>query len=496
MKAFSKFGVVPFAVGDIRTKDEIEESAVWQRLKENDIHELNSTISRVKFSPVAPYSILALSGLSGAWIDGKTRKHSFSFAKAKTPFTTCAFRNDGVLVALGREDSTVDIYPVSNHQTLLRRFKLNSGVILGVAFSPFANELVVGCGDGTLHIIDISARTDIKKFQAHSDAISAVYPLESGNIWVTSSHDCTLKVWDLNQFNENTSLSGNKTKELPEIQPLSEIKAPNPITNIVLKGSRIFAACGETVFVVDIKSKAEYVINFSAHTRPIVGLAIVRSNLVTASADRTIKIFDPSSFVLLHTMKIYNDITSFDALPDASAVAIALTGGIVHVKYASPEITETAKAEPTLTMPANFRVFNQFVPNKKLTGWNRELKQFNFPEALDLVLKENDPPLIVGMLDELDRLGKLDIAIAGRDQESLKPILKFLVENAVNPVWSHVVLKAIISVETIYRAVIRDDPLIGELFDHLITVIRDELDVQLRASRLVGKIDVILNKAE
>ena len=285
---------------------------------------------------------------------------------------------------------------------------------------------------------------------------------------------------------------------------------------MVIKGNRAFASSGESVLVIDLKTNVSIVSSFTAHTRSIVGLSIVRSNLVTASSDRTIKVFDPSTFALLHTMKLHSNITAFDAMPDASSIAIALTGGILHLKY-KDESSQSTKGvadndDNGIQMPANFRVFSpntsiaesnsnpnarsftssKFAPKK----WNIELKNFNFTEALDSVLKEKDPPLIVGMIDELDRLGYLDNAISGRTKETLKPILEFLVENAVNPIWSHVVLKAVISVETIYRYVILDDPEIGELFDRLINVIRDELQVQLRVSRLVGKIDVMLNKSE
>ncbi|KAH0791659.1 U3 small nucleolar RNA-associated protein 15 [Histomonas meleagridis] len=479
MKVFQKYGAVPFSVGEIRTKTEIEESTVWQKLKENEIFQFNSAINQIKFSPVAPYSIVALSGLSGPWIDGRTHQHKFSFAKTKTPFTSVAFRKDGILIALGREDGTVDIYPTEDHQTLLKRFKLNSGVVFSLSFSPFANEIIAGTGNGQVHIIDISQRKEIEVIQAHNDAVSGVVPLESGNIWVTSSHDGAIKIWDFSK------------KEC-----LSEIVDPNyPITHITLCGNRAFASSGECVIVVDIKAKATLVSKFVAHTRPIVGMTIVRSNLVTASGDRTIKVFDPSSFSLLFQMKLHSDITAFDAKSDASAVAIGLSGGVVQLKFAKDEEIVEEK-NPELSMPANFRVLNQYEPRND-APYNRELKRFNEEVALDSVLEIGDTSIIIGMLDELDRLGRLDQAISNRDPGRLMPLLKFLTENVTNPAWSQIILKTVASVEKIYRLVISDNPRVGSLFDKLVNTIRNELEVQKRASRLVGKIDVLLsNKLE
>jgi hypothetical protein len=56
-------------------------------------------------------------------------------------------------------------------------------------------------------------------------------------------------------------------------------------------------------------------------------------------------------------------------------------------------------------------------------------------------------------------------------------LLKFLVANAANPIWSHVVLKAVIVVEKIYRAVIVDDPTVGKLFEYLVHVFSTELEI-------------------
>jgi hypothetical protein len=142
--------------------------------------------------------------------------------------------------------------------------------------------------------------------------------------------------------------------------------------------------------------------------------------------------------------------------------------------------------------PASFQVF-QREPVKTETSWNRALKKFNVVEALDLVLKSKNAAEIVGMIDELDRLGKLDAALSGRDSQNLANLLEFLTVNVVDPVWSHVILKAVVAVEKIYRVVIVDDPVVGGVFEELVRVINEELETQAKAARLVGQIDVLLD---
>jgi U3 small nucleolar RNA-associated protein 15 len=324
--------------------------------------------------------------------------------------------------------------------------------------------------------MDIASRSSISSIQAHRDSVTGIQPLDSGNIWVSSSMDSTLKIWNFSNS-----------------ECISSLDCPGPVTHLAIRNGRIFAAIGESVLVVDVQTPTSIVANFVAHTRSIIGLAIVRSNLVTASSDRTLKVFDPSSFALLHTTKFHSDVTAFDVRPDASAIAIGLAGGVVQLKFAVIE-KDVAVTQKIVRMPANFRLFQREAPRRE-AAWNRALRKFNVADALDLVLATEDAAEIVGMVDELDRLGRLDAAIAGRDAEALRPLLAFLVGNAVNPVWSHVVLKAVVSVEKIYRAVIVDDPTVGGLFEALVKVINGELETQVRAAKLIGQIDLLLSNS-
>jgi hypothetical protein len=92
-------------------------------------------------------------------------------------------------------------------------------------------------------------------------------------------------------------------------------------------GNRAFVAAGESVVMINIDRALSVVCEFAAHSCPIVGICVVRSNLIPPSADRTIKVFDPMSFGLLHKLNVHNDIAAFDALPDTTAIAIALAEG-------------------------------------------------------------------------------------------------------------------------------------------------------------------------
>jgi U3 small nucleolar RNA-associated protein 15 len=49
-------------------------------------------------------------------------------------------------------------------------------------------------------------------------------------------------------------------------------------------------------------------------------------------------------------------------------------------------------------------------------------------------------PIIVAVIEELRHRGGLQIALSGRDETSLEPLLNFLIKNAINPRYAHVLL--------------------------------------------------------
>ena len=90
---------------------------------------------------------------------------------------------------------------------------------------------------------------------------------------------------------------------------------------------------------------------------------------------------------------MHADIAAFDALPNTSQLAVALTGGAVQLRYLPPT-KQVRKERPVAPKPGNFRVFKPQKPGKR-ERWNQRLTKFEYGEALDLT---------VGMIDELDRI--------------------------------------------------------------------------------------------
>lgn len=71
---------------------------------------------------------------------------------------------------------------------------------------------------------------------------------------------------------------------------------------------------------------------------------------------------------------------------------------------------------------------------RKLTEWDKMLKNFRYGDALDSVMRKDvTPATTFALLEELVHRDGLPIALANRDDISLEPVLSFLVKHVTNP---------------------------------------------------------------
>lgn len=70
---------------------------------------------------------------------------------------------------------------------------------------------------------------------------------------------------------------------------------------------------------------------------------------------------------------------------------------------------------------------------KKLSDWDRMLKNFRYGDALDSVLRKDvTPATTFALMEELVRRDGLAIALANRHDVSLEPVLSFLVKHVTD----------------------------------------------------------------
>lgn len=103
-------------------------------------------------------------------------------------------------------------------------------------------------------------------------------------------------------------------------------------------------------------------------------------------------------------------------------------GGIVYSgKQAGEGLKATYEGEVKVTKERR----------RKLTEWDRMLKNFRYGDALDSALRQDvTPATTFALLEELIRRDGLPIALANRTDLTLEPVLSFLVKHITHPRYS------------------------------------------------------------
>ncbi|CAM9859017.1 unnamed protein product, partial [Sphacelaria rigidula] len=98
--------------------------------------------------------------------------------------------------------------------------------------------------------------------------------------------------------------------------------------------------------------------------------------------------------------------------------------------------------------------------SRTLTSYDESLRKSRFREALDRSLEVGNSAVIAALLDNLmDRGGNaLQMALSGRDEAGLAPVLKYITKYLTNPRHTHQLLRVTECVLDIYGDVASRSP--------------------------------------
>ena len=164
--------------------------------------------------------------------------------------------------------------------------------ILSVAFSPDGSSIATGSYDKLVKLWDAATGRELRTFKEHSDAVYSVAFLPAGTQLVSGAGDRTLKIWDVQR--------GTRLFTISDALDAIYAVAVHP------SGSRLAAAGADRMIRTwswngEVASAAgpgaALLTSMFAHADAVLGLAYSRdgATLVSAGADRTIKMWDGST---------------------------------------------------------------------------------------------------------------------------------------------------------------------------------------------------------
>jgi WD40 repeat protein len=190
---------------------------------------------------------------------------------------------------------------------------INVGTIVyALRYVSEKDIMLIGTSSGSLHIVDLNTRQEIKNIIHHRLAIFDIQYSIINNQFYTSSGDGSIATWSLEDF----SLLGSI--------PLCKEKVRQMALN--KDETTLAVACGDaTIRLFDTKSMREFE-NFIAHQSSVNSLAFHPEEkvMISGGRDAHLKIWSTDNFSLLQSIPAHNyAIYSISFSPDKKYFATA-----------------------------------------------------------------------------------------------------------------------------------------------------------------------------
>lgn len=407
------------------------------------------------------------------------------------------FRSDGQLLVAGGEEGIVRVID-ANSRAVLRTFsEASKRPIHLTRFSTNNHHIMVGSDDCTVTCYDLQGQTSAFTLQGHKDHVrTGLVSPASENIWISGSHDHTVKVWD------------TRSQEC-----LATMEHQAPIEDIVALpgGGIILSAAGNEVKVWDVVAGFRLLDTISAHQKAVTSLSYdpSRSRLFTSSLDSTVKVFDTNTYKIIHVIKYPAPILSVGVSPKNSHLVTGMSDGMLSIRHRVVKLHEEPKAlsfsQPfqtkTKTVPtinvaymlrgseyqgsaSDYKV--EKIKRQRLRRYDQHLKKFQYKLALDSALESKDPIVISSLFEEFMRRSSLAVPLSGRNEVSLRPILLFLIKHVRNPRYAPVIITVSNMILDLYAPTIGLSPSIDKLYMTLQHKVNEEIEFQKQLTSLMG----------
>ena len=429
----------------------------------------------------------------------------------------CAdYRADGRLIAVGTDAGQVRVCDATSRATLTTFSVDNKLPIRTVSWLRNGKQVVAGGDDGKLRLWSLNTvamdKNASRTMMGHGDAVRAcvVYEMPDRKIAITGSYDHTIRVWNLDEEDEDAACLGVMNHGAP-VEALLLMKNDSGDTPWLL------SAGGTEIKVWNVLSGLCHSTLSTMHSKTITCMVCMARGvdgtgkawrILTAALDGMIRIHTWSStkgeLKYIHGVKLSEPITTLAFNETYNRMAIGTTTGKVlfrqeglHIQPHKRKLDPKAGTYAFFTRGQNVDAKAEDYcvtesKKRKLAAFDLALRQFRYGDALDEALATRQPPSVFAVLEELGRRRGLAIALSNRDEESLEPILSFTVRYIARPQFTSLLIGIAHILCDIYGNVTGQSEIIDELFGKLKNQIHEEIAVQKSLLRVSGMLSSLL----
>ncbi|XP_023949596.1 U3 small nucleolar RNA-associated protein 15 homolog [Bicyclus anynana] len=466
----------------------------WKKLGLPVLVKEFGAIDCLDFSPVEPYYFAATCSVRIQVYDPITKVVAKNIAKFHEAAYGGVFRNDGRLLVAGSEEAVVKVFDVQS-KNVLRVFSGHTGPVHRTYFSKDQLKVLSLSDDKSVCLWDIATEEKIASFSEHTDYIRAGAPSPiSSDIILSGSYDHTVKLYDARS---------NET--------VLTVNHGSPVESTVfLPSGGIFVSAGGTeIKVWDIFNGGKLLANISQHHKTVTTLRLASNNsrLMSASLDRHVKIYDLSTFKVVHNIDFPNAVLSMAISENDDILAVGMIDGVISIR----------KREQPSNLQDERKGFYKFAPDHTKTSTvdvvvskqkgvansqpDKFLRKMEYTKALNVVLNTfvitKFPEKTAAIIQELLRRKVLYFAMSGLSENAIGVLLKFFKKNLGETRFTRLVIDAanvFVDVFENHLSTFSEQNL--WLYTSLQEDIKSEIDVCKRVCELEGAIGMLFSSAQ
>lgn len=384
-------------------------------------------------------------------------------------------------------------------------------------FSNHLPQVLSGSDDTTVRLWDVSTQECLTTLEGHTDYVRAAV-FTAPHLILSSSYDSTIKLWDV-----RAPAQSNCTMTMRH--------GGAPVEDVLAfpSGGVAMSAGGPILRVWDL-AMGRCVRALSNHQKTITTLAFdgSKGRVLTGSLDTMVKAYDVEEWKVVHTMRYPAPVLSLAVSPDDTHIAAGMSDGTLSVRRRDAKAKEVAEEEAKQAAIANgayeyfadmeavfgrghvkakgaalgpvigpadeFRVETR--RKERLRDYDRYLKSFKYSAALDAALKKTvRPTTTFALILELVQRDALRVALSGRDDVTLEPLLSFLTRHVTDPRFGEACADVVSVLLDLYSPQLGHSPLVDELLAKLNGRVERELAFQRELFKLRGALDMTLAQA-
>jgi U3 small nucleolar RNA-associated protein 15 len=429
-------------------------------------------------------------------------------------------RRDGRVLVAGDDSGKIQVFDV-NSRAILKTWEEHKQPVWSTKFSPTElTTLLSASDDRTVRLWDLPSGTSTHKFIGHEDYVrtASFMPGMLSQTLVSGSYDSTVKIWDP-RAPQSAVMTFKHAAPIESVLPMPS-------------GTTLLASSEAQISVLDlVAGKPLHLLKNHQKTVTALCLASNGTRLLSGSLDGHMKVFETTGWNCVAGSKYASPILSLCVVPSGPEredkhLAVGLQSGILSIKTrlsgAAKVKAKEREKEMAALIAGEIETYDKkrkrksgiekrdrgmkFMGegadvviegnerrNKGETKWEKLLRHAEYAEALDVVLSKPEPPVtVLTMFTAMKHRSALKAALAGRTEETVLPVLKWVTKYVIDPRYVSTCVDAAMMLVELYGEFVGGSEELEKCVRMLHRRVRTEVERAQAASQTGGMVGLLL----